>query len=81
MNTLQKICTKCVERADAFAWKGKTGDKLAFEFLVGAATVLRMTSHPDAKHVETVVAMIISVRGLGEVRRIVAEIASQAKEG
>lgn len=48
--------------------------------MVGAAAVLRMTSHPDAKHVETVVAMVIAVRGLAEIRRIVAEAALPAEE-
>lgn len=73
MNTLQTLCTQCVERADAFGWKGKTGDKLAFEFMVGACAALLAVDHVDAKHVQGVVAMLIAVRGLVEVRRIASD--------
>lgn len=70
MNMLTKLCIQCTQRADAFGWKGKTGDKLAFEWMIGAAVGLKEANHPEAEHVINCVAMIIAVRGLFEVRRI-----------
>ena len=70
MNMLQRLCIQFVERADHFEMKGKSRDKLAIEFLVGAATALQNTNHEEADHVLKCVAFIIAVRGYAEVKRI-----------
>src|SRR5262249_25340206 len=80
---LAAMCGKCAERASAFGWKGKTGDKLAFEFCVGwvaALTEMGKAAETDAKFLSGYVAWIIAVRGLFEVKRIAAEAAAEAKE-
>lgn len=70
MNMLQKLCVKFVTRAENFSMKGKKRDELAIEFLVGAASALQEINHPEYEHVINCVAMIICVRGYGEVKRI-----------
>lgn len=77
MNILQTLCCKMVERADALNLKGKKGDDDAIAFLAGAATALIETGNvKDGEFVGGYVAMVISVRGLFEVRMI----AHRAKE-
>lgn len=70
MNMLQTLCVKFVERAEHFNLKGKKRDEQAIEFLVGAATALQVSNHPEANHVLNCVAIIICVRGYAEVKRI-----------
>lgn len=70
MNMLQTLCVKFVERAEFQQLKGKKRDELAIEFLIGAATALQVSNHEEANHVLNCVAMIICVRGYGEVKRI-----------
>jgi hypothetical protein len=68
---LQLICQQCVARIANLKVKGKkTRDTLSFEFMVGAATGLVQSNHPEAQHVVNVVAAIISVRGYPEIERI-----------
>lgn len=76
MNMLQTLCTRFVERAEHFDMKGKKRDEKAIEFLVGAASALQATDHPEYSHVINCVALIICVRGYAEVKRI----ADMAKE-
>ena len=76
MNMLQQLCTKFVERSEALGLKGKKREDACFEFMCGAATALQAVGHPEADHVTKIVAMLISVRGYGEV----VNIANKAKE-
>ena len=82
MNILQTLCCKMVERADALNLKGKKGDDDAIAFLAGAATALIATGNvKDGDFVGGYVAMVISVRGLMEVRLIANKARRAEQEG
>ena len=70
MTMLQLISQQCVARMALHNAKGKTRDKLSFEFMIGAATGLVQSKHPEAQHVVNVVAAIIAARGYPEIERI-----------
>ena len=77
LNILQQLCIKLVERADHLKLTRKRADDEAVSFLAGAAIALALAGkEKDAQFVGQTLAMVISVRGMFEVRHI----ASQAQE-
>jgi hypothetical protein len=78
MNMFQKLCCQFVERANYLGLKGKSREVECLAFMVGAATVLQNTDHPEAGHVLGCVSMILTVRGYSEVVRVAMEAQAQA---
>jgi hypothetical protein len=80
MNMLQKLSIKFVERATALNLKGKARDNECLSFFVGAHAAMEMADHPEAEYVKTCGALIICIRGYGEVARIAKNAQDAEKE-
>lgn len=71
---LYNLAQHIIERAEALGLKGKKGDDMALDYIIGAAVGARIAGNEKiAGHFACVAAMIISVRGYSEFERIVAE--------
>jgi hypothetical protein len=68
--TLSHLAHDFASRAGAQGWKGKTRDRNAIEFFVGASTALLAVNHRDAQCVFNVTALLICTRGYSEVEAI-----------
>ena len=75
---LIETCKSLVERCDALGLKGKKADNEAVTYFCGVYTGLRLAGkEEDAAYIGRMVAIVIAVRGMSEVRRILAEAAKE----
>lgn len=58
---LHELAQQWVKRRDALGYKGKRGDRLCFEYFMGAGSALELSKHPDAGRVLLAIPLVLAV--------------------
>jgi hypothetical protein len=75
---LKRIAVRCVARADGLGYRGKKRDDFVLDYFVGAMAGIEATqgNTEDLHLLERVSALILSIRGFAEVKRIAEDTAT-----
>lgn len=72
MSVLKVLCQGFKDRAEGRELKGKRRDDAAIDYFVGAVRALQVIENEHARHVETWLVLVLSVRGFRAVEDVIA---------